>query len=82
MKVTIKELPKGNREVSKEEKKEHQEEGQYSDGLSEAPSISTITGVPHGSYQTSVEYEDMFNDVRLACENEELLLPQTIEENL
>ena len=59
-----------------------QEEGHDSDGLSEAPSISTITLVTEGSYPTSVEYEDMFNDVLLPSDNEELLLRRTIEENL
>ena len=82
MKVTIKELPKGNRELPAEEKSELSEEVHDSDGLSEAPSISTITPVTEGSYPTSMEYEDLFNDVLLACENEELLLRRTIEENL
>ena len=82
MKVTIKELPKGNRELPAEEKSELSEEVHDSDGLSEAPSISTITPVTEGSYPTSMEYEDMFNDVLLACENEELLFRRTIEENL
>ena len=82
MKVTIKELPKGNRELPAEERNELSEEVHDSDGLSEAPSISTITPVTKGSYPTSTEYESMFNDVLLACENEELLLRHTIEENL
>ena len=82
MKVTIKELPKGTREVPAEGKSELPEEVHDNDGLSEAPSMSTITPVTDGSYQTSMEYGDMFNDVLLACENEELLLRRTIEENL
>ena len=48
--MTIKELPKGNRELPAEEKRELQEEVQHSDGLSEAPSISTIPPVTDGSY--------------------------------
>ena len=67
MKVTIKELPKGNRELPAEEKSELSEEVHDSHGLSEATSISTITPVTEGSYQTSMEYADLFNDVLLAC---------------
>ena len=74
MKVTIKELPKGNRKLPAEEKGELSEELHDSDGLSEAPSISIITPVTQGSYPTPMECEDMFNDVLLAFENEELLL--------
>ena len=82
MKVTIKELPKGNRELQAEEKGELSEEMPDSDGLLEAPSIRTITPMTDGSYPTSMEHEDMFNDVLLARDNEELLLRRTIEENL
>ena len=82
MKVTIKELPKGTRELPAEGKSKLPEEVHDSDGLSEAPSISTITSVTDGRYQTSMEYEDMLNGVLLACENAELLLRRTIEENL
>ena len=45
MKVTIKELPKRKQELPAEERNELSEEVHDSDGLSEAPSISTITTV-------------------------------------
>ena len=51
MKVTIKELPKGNRELPAEEKSELSEEAHDSDGLSEAPSISTIAPVTERATQ-------------------------------
>ena len=82
MKVIIQELPKENRELPAEMESELLEEVQDSDGLSGAPSVSTITPVTNGSYQTSMEYEDMFNNVLLACENGELVLRRDIEENV
>ena len=63
MKVTIKELPKGTRKLPAEGKSELPEEVHDSNGLSEAPSICTITPVSDGSYQTLIKGEDIFKDV-------------------